>query len=453
MRLNDINFKIAVLILIAITPSCNKIVDINPPSTQITDANVFSSDASAISALQGLYVKLISSGSYDYLPTILPSMSADELINHTPNVSFDNYDNNSISITDAFDETLWKYSYNIIYQANALLEDIQQSSALSSPVRAQIQGEALFMRAFMYFELINFYGQCPLETSTNVLVNASAANSSEQSVYSQILIDLNRAANFLNDTYPTANRARVNRSAANALLARVYLYQGKWDSAVSFANMVINDPTYSLNLDLSTVFNRGSAETIWQYSTPNGYNDIGEQIIPNGMFPNFSFTQDFIKSIEPGDLRQINWMKQISTSDSSYYYPYKYKNNTSNTNSPEDLIVLRLAEQFLIRAEGYAQEGNFSQSREDLNAIRNRAGLSSLTYSTQDSLLNAIYHERRIELFTEWGHRWFDLKRTQTVSRIIGALKGVAWSDSDSLYPVPANEISANPKLTQNPGY
>jgi hypothetical protein len=123
-------------------------------------------------------------------------------------------------------------------------------------------------------------------------------------------------------------------------------------------------------------------------------------------------------------------------------------------------MVLRLGEQYLIRAEARAQQGKVTgagSAEEDLDAIRTRAGLSPTTASTQAQMLDAILQERRVELFAEWGHRWLDLKRTNTIDQVMSVVapsKGGVWESYKALYPIPFNELLLNPKLKpQNPGY
>jgi starch-binding outer membrane protein, SusD/RagB family len=108
----------------------------------------------------------------------------------------------------------------------------------------------------------------------------------------------------------------------------------------------------------------------------------------------------------------------------------------------------------LIRAEARMQLGNIAGAIEDVNIIRSRAGLTPLLTSlTPDEAASAIQQERRIELFAELGHRWLDLKRTNKVDLVIGTLKPSTWKPTAALWPVPLDQISANPSLTQNKGY
>ena len=116
-------------------------------------------------------------------------------------------------------------------------------------------------------------------------------------------------------------------------------------------------------------------------------------------------------------------------------------------------MCLRLAEIFLIRAEARAMQNNIDGAKEDINRLRTRAGLTNTTASSQSIVLNAIEQERRIELMTEFGHRWFDLKRTGRADMVLSLLKPASWSTTDQLYPLPLYELETNPALYQNPGY
>jgi len=158
-----------------------------------------------------------------------------------------------------------------------------------------------------------------------------------------------------------------------------------------------------------------------------------------------------------------NWINVNTVNGKSYYYPYKYKATSTplvnNVYAPptEYLMVMRLAEQYLIRAEARAQQNNIGAAQSDLNIIRKRAGLSITTANDKNSLLTAIWHERQIELFSEWGHRWFDLKRTGTADILMSVIcqrKGGVWNPEWKLYPIYFNELQVNPNLApNNPGY
>jgi len=180
-------------------------------------------------------------------------------------------------------------------------------------------------------------------------------------------------------------------------------------------------------------------------------------IAPSGTEP-AALRPAFLNNFETGDQRKVKWIDSATISAVKYYQPSKYKVKGGPTTTPvtEYLTVLRLAEVYLIRAEARAQLGNIAGSQSDLNAIRTRAGLGATPANTQATLLTAVARERQVELFTEWGHRWFDLKRTGTVDAVMTVvcpLKGGTWSTNWQLYPIPAVEIDKDHNLTQNPGY
>jgi hypothetical protein len=164
--------------------------------------------------------------------------------------------------------------------------------------------------------------------------------------------------------------------------------------------------------------------------------------------------------MEPADLRK-SWIRTVTVGGKQYNSPYKYKLNTG-TPREEYNMVLRLAEQYCIRAEARARLNQLTEAVSDLNTIRKRAGLPDLnTISTQAQVLAAVEQERRMELFAEWGHRWFDLKRwpartldgKKRIDEIMYALRPATWKTTAALWPIPDDERIQNHALTQNPGY
>jgi hypothetical protein len=173
-----------------------------------------------------------------------------------------------------------------------------------------------------------------------------------------------------------------------------------------------------------------------------------------------------VNSFEVGDLRAKpkNWIDTITVAGTKYYFPYKYKvNNSPGVTKPsgmtEYFMMLRLGEQYLIRAEARAQLGNIGGAQNDLTAIRARAGLGATTANDKASLLAAILDERRHELFTEWGHRWLDLKRTGNIDAVMSVVTPqksngvIQWQTFQALYPLPLGDLQKDINLTQNPGY
>ena len=158
-----------------------------------------------------------------------------------------------------------------------------------------------------------------------------------------------------------------------------------------------------------------------------------------------------VSAFEPGDSRRLRWLDSVTYLGTKYYYPAKYRNTAASVT--EYYTVLRLAEVFLVRAEARAQQNKLPEAVADINTVRVRAGLAPLlTTIGLPQVTAAIEAERRFELFAEWGHRWFDLKRWNRASAVLSPLKS-GWTEPDGLYPIPQDEIINNSFLTQNPGY
>ena len=456
-------------IIISITgiSGCTKFTQVPPPTTEITSSTVYSNNTSAAAVMSGVYSNMMSnangmtggSQSIGYYT----GLQADELKNFDPTNVF-----NALFYTNSLNsnsEIFWPEIYNEIHVSNAVIEGLSNSSGVSDEMRQQLTGEAKFMRAFLHFYAVNFYGDVPLVTTTEFLTNNSISRSPVVQVYQQIIQDLKDAQNSLPSDFVdasglvTTERTRPNKGAASALLARAYLYTAMWDSAETQATSVINSTNYGLDSNLNDVFLANSTEAIWQMQpvVPETNTWDAQSYVILGQ-AEVGLSQNLLSSFETGDRRLVNWVDSILL-DTIYYYPYKYKVYLPGQPLSEYLMVLRLAEQYLIRAEARAQLGDVSGAQTDLNMIRFRAGLTATSASDKQSLLTAILHERQVELFTEWGHRWLDLKRTASVDSVMGtpgnvcAQKGGVWNPDWALFPIALYDLKINQHLTQNPGY
>lgn len=446
-----------VLLSIPILVSCKKFIGVRSPEDRIETANIFKNDQSAISAITGLYNRMLISNLYlaNGGVTLYCGLSGDELYTTFSTNSLDVfYKNTLLPNTTALQGNLWVPAYKAIYQANAILEGIEKSNSLTDSVAKQLKGEALLIRALHYFYLVNLFGDVPLVLTTDYEVNSKMTRTDQQSIYRQLVSDLTEAENLLGSNYVTPGRSRANKYAALSLLSRVYLYLKDWNQAEAVAGEVINSSLYSLTNDVSNVFLNNSNETIWQLASDINNTAEGIAFIPfsSASRPNYAATAYLLNAFDTNDQRKIKWLKANVVSGQSFYYPYKYKSRVT-TPITEYYIVLRLAEQYLIRAEARAEQNNLNGALSDLNKIRTRAGLQSISLSDQPSLLSAIAKERRLELFSEWGHRWFDLKRTGRADTVLSSIKAPNWQSTDVLFPIPLTQIQTNPFLIQNPGY
>jgi hypothetical protein len=492
MKTMYINNRLCTIIAIAAAIcicSCKKFSEIKAPVTSVNESNVYATDATAISVLTGLYMKMSSSTNPGFFMgsqgiSLYGGLLADEftLSNgiSTTDPSYYYYTNSLYSDASGTQGTQFWSIYNLIFTCNAAIEGLSKSSSLTPSVKQQLLGEAKFMRAFFYFYLVNLYGDVPIVLNTNWKDNVGNARVSKEEVYSNIIQDLKDAKDLLSADYldgnllkysTTSERVRPTKWAASALLARAYLYSGNLTGSAAFytdaeaeASSIISNTALFDTVSLNNVFLKNSKEAIWQLQPINSqWNTEDARIFiisssPAGLNSSHPVYLDtlLVNKFDSTDKRKTNWMKSYTDASGTYYYPYKYKSATQNDPLTEYLMVLRLGEQYLIRAEARAQLNNISGAKADLNIIRARAGLTGTTANDQSSLLAAILNERELELFSEWGNRWFDLKRTGKVDQvmtIVTPLKGGSWSSYKQLLPIPFKDIQRDPNLIQTAGY
>lgn len=451
------------LVLIIGLGACNKLLEVQSPPEEINVDKAFNDSASALSAVSGIYNGMVLHGYFEWSGlAYFAARSADEVVYHVPP---DLFARDSLLYTNKDVQTMWEQAFGSLLMINTCLRGIQLSDRLSSSLHRQLLGEILFCRAFVNFYLVNIWGDAvPLITSPDVDINRAAPSAPRQQVYEQIITDLLKAQELLTITYPVSYyKGRPNVMAANALLARVYLYQGRYADAVTQATTVISSNMYTPLASPASVFVVGNKEAIWQLIPPTNTTGETEPVGDAKLYllAANSLTPQLLAAFEPGDLRRQEWVVDNSYSGATYTTANKYKRSNSSSWILEYYTVLRLAEQYLIRAEANTRLGNTQAAITDLNIIRARAGLFALPSTlTQQECMHAVEQERRVELFTEWGHRWFDLKRWPGIinsnntraDEVLGAIKP-DWQSTDQWYPVPRSELQLNTFLVQNPGY
>lgn len=472
-----LNYKY-MLCLVAIfsATSCKKYLEIPLPVNTIAGSGAYASDNSTGAVLNGIYSSLSGSGYFDGAAGIgyYSGLYTDELQNMStlptqPSTIF--YSN---AVQSANTSAFWTSFYKQIYTVNLAIEGISPTTNLN--FKNQWLGEAYFMRAWLHFYLVNLYGDVPLVTTSSYKTNQSLVRTPRADVYKQIIADLLQAKDLLTNEYHnvdgavTTDRGRPNKLAATALLARVYLYTGSWADAQKQADTVIASTTYQLPAPASA-FLASSKEPIW-WLTPvstyvkdyAAYNNAMPALLPAGKTVvsygvNVVMNTPLVNAFETGDARLSSWVRSSVSSTTpavTYYFPDKYKTNITGA---ENIVLLRLGEQYLIRAEARALQNNLTganSAKSDLDVIRSRAGLAGTTATTQADMLKAIIHERQTELFSEEGHRFFDLRRTNTLDAVMGTVapqKGTVWVSFMQWWPIPTADIFANPGLIQTPGY
>lgn len=501
------NFFIPVCILsiTLVLGSCKKLVEVDRPVNTITVDEVFSSRDQANSVVAGMYSALASNtGNIVFSNggiTRYAGLSSDEManlgdVNEAGAYQF--YTNQLVKENSEISTIMWAPMYKVIYSANTVINQLANtpSNQVDDSTKKVLTGEARFIRAFCYFYLTNLYGDVPLVLTTDFTQTSTMAKTPRATVYSQIEEDLITAKGLLRSDYTVSGgeRVRVNKYAATALLARVYLYEQKWADAEAQANEVIASSLYNLPTDLTTVFLKNSQESIFQLQinatvTPFNITWDGAKFIPDVQYtsldaankaalyldlttfnqlltllvPSYYLTNKYVSAFEGGDKRKQKWIDSCASpagspyNGATYFWPYKYRAHAGSAGAAitEYYMVFRLAEQYLIRAEARAQQGtNLTGAADDINKIRTRAGLTNTIAASKDDLIAAVAHERQTELFAEWGHRWFDLKRTGKAEEVLSAIPyKQPWSNNYLLYPIPALNVTNDPNLIQNDGY
>jgi starch-binding outer membrane protein, SusD/RagB family len=472
---------------------CKKLVEVDPPVTNYSSESVFNEVGTATGILNDLYSHLggesfSTNGLSAVNISIKAGLSGDELNIWSgadqEDMAF--YQNNLISnqVSGSRGHVFWTHGYSQIYKCNAAIEGLNAADNLTANVKLQLLGEAFFMRAFYHLYINALYGNAVRVATTDYKVNSTVSRSSQADLYQFVVADLQKAQELLSRKYlngklqpltvPT-ERVRPTYWAATALIARTYLYAGDYASAEREASRVINESglfALTPSADINMTFNSGNnREAIWQLQpvTSDGImpwnTEEGKTFVlsasPEGInFDHPVYLSDFLlNAFEPGDARRSNWVGTYSDGTGTFYFPYKYK--VGNTSDPvtEYSMVLRLAEQLLIRAEARARLGGLSGAVEDLNRIRQRSGLAALgNPASQAPLLSAILHERQVELFSEWAHRWIDLRRFNAIDSVMASVTpskapGASWQSFQQWYPLPFVDIERNSNLVQNQGY
>jgi hypothetical protein len=339
---------------------------------------------------------------------------------------------------------IWSSAYAGINRANSILAAIPKASAMDAALGAQYKAEAHFIRAVNYYALVMWFGGVPIVTdpSEGVGPESLVARATAAEVWTQIESDLQAALTGL----PATSKGRASQAAVSAMQARVYLEQGKYAQARDAATAVLSNAAFRLMTAYKDIWtSKHSAESIFELTfTANSANSIAFWYFPQALGGRWGYSPTSVLNTlyEPTDQRRA---ASIGLSGSSRY-GNKY---TRIANGDDNVVVLRLAEMYLIRAEANARlNAPAATVRADINAVRLRAGATPLgeTVASQAQLLDAVLLERRLELFQE-GHRFFDLRR-------LGKAQEVLTISADKLIlPIPLAEIDVNPNLVQNPGY
>jgi hypothetical protein len=495
---------ISLSLSIVLLAACNKKLDITPAGTP-TSGNFWQNENDALSGANAMYSEFDDENFYGrgYWWFINAS---DDMVTGRVKAEGDNIKNfNSSFIGGSYTEGQWKMRYIVIKRANDVIQHVP-SITMTESLKNRILGEAYFFSGLMYFELAYTYGDAragvPIVNRDSTVGDAPIPRAANVNVvYDYVASELQKAADHLPyfDTYATTEYGRPHKTAAWAFLSKMYLYKKDYAMAEKYADSVINSGKHALLpnfADVFTIANNWTSEYIWSvYSnsqSPNGWGSI----LPGVMLENKGWgeyngwgyympTKELYDSYENGDKRReatilkpgdaftyFGNAKTYSSTNSlsgyqfrKYMEPFSYANqahvspNGDHPTTDLNLPLIRYAEVILIKAEAKLMQGKNADV--EINMIRNRAGLTSVTNADMTELKK----QRRSELAGEWANRHEDLVRwgdaqaayAQPLHGYSGAVVWPARTFNPAIHnvwPVPRTEVtSSNGVVTQNAGW
>lgn len=508
---------IAIILFTFGISSCKKDFIALNPEDSYTDGVFYKTEQQFRSAVVAAYAPLRDVLINDYFTS---EMHSDNTVYQpipgnrgTAYVERENISDFTNTSTNAYVSATWQHSYTGISRCNIIIERLKTSD-LGDAVKANLDGQAKFLRALNYFKLVRLYGGVPLSIAeVKTAEDAFKPRSTEAEVYAQIVADAKDAINELSAPTKFPQTGEATKGSATMLLANVYAVQKKWAEAETQLNSLLT-MGYDLNANYADTFlpaNKNGKESIFeiQYlggtitgSTPNALSFhflprskdtrllTGIAIDNTGTGGWNTPSSDLIADFEANDKR-LDAAIGIAegTYDASSYFVYsavksivnytpaagkigvpyikKYLHSplAATTGSSDDFPIYRFSDALLLLAEALNEQGKSALALAPLNRVRKRAGLTDIVSTDQTELRTIILHERRVELAFE-NSRWTDLLRTGKAINVINAFgvkirQQLPFLSSDAyvidnhhlLFPIPQNEVGLNPKIIQNPGY
>ena len=434
--------------------SCNSFLEVKPTDALLADNAIY--DAKTARALvNSAYSNLKSySGNNALILALLPSDNIDFGGSQAQNIELDNH---AFTVTNSAIVAAYAANYTIINITNWAIAEIHkvQDPTFATGEQDKLVGEAHFIRALAYFNLVKGWGgvQLQLNPTTSLAALGDIPRSTEEDTYKQILADLDKAEALLpeDDTY---TRNKVQKSIVKALRAKVYLYTKQFDLAEQEANGVLNKSKYELVQPYSAFFQAPflSKESVFEMSaTPNDAGVSSTIWLPASGTPRGSYelipSAEIVSLLNDAAIGGNRYEAIAKRGTDNYVNLYTTLSPTINSS-----FVIRIADLYLIRAESRLRKSSpdLSGAIADLNIIRNRAEatLYPTTAVNSEDLLKAIWQERRLEFAFE-ADRWHDLVRTEQAEEVLGVDRNF-WK-----FPIPQVDILSDPSLngTNNSGY
>jgi len=441
--------NILFLLITLLSVSCKDFLEVEP-ELSISDEETITNGSSAETAIRGIYRSLAANDYYGTTFQAIGYLSGDNIEWTGSQAIAGQFVNHDVRADNGSIAAVWTAVYSTINRSNHVIQKVSTlplEPTFNQDKKNQLLGEAYFVRALAYFDLNRIWGGVPiyLEPTLSATGNRGKKRNTTQEVYAQVLADLTKAEELLPQT---TNRLRATKKTAWALLSRYYLYQRNWALAESFASKIIDDQSYNLIKPYSSFYENNAvttSESILElaYSATNTSSHRGNWQPPqNGGTRQWAPNTAFLALVNNPLIGGNRSAMVKSTSDGRWYGNIYYRSPAT-----DPAYIIRIAEIHLIRSEARANLENLPGALEDLNKVRDRAGLVGYASNNKGDVLLAIESERRIEFAFE-PHRWFDLVRTDRAATLFG------FSNKNRyVLPIPANEIKIDPALEQNPGY
>jgi len=449
------------------------------PKSDLSTQSYFRSATDAENALVGCYSEVMSSQTLWSLTIILDVTSDNNYAggDNPGNFKFDNFNRNPL-ISDI--NSCWSGLYGTINRCNNVIKyvpDISDSKLDLNNRREVILGEATFLRAFAYFNLVRIWGPVPLTITPTETVEPATINlprASVDEVYAQIIADLEYCANVLPKAdVPTQRGGRATQGAVYALLAQVYATKNPvdWNKVKQYCDEVIASDIYQLLPDYDQLFDgdhNNNSESIFeiQYEQPSVTTWVYQIWCPPSLtgdtWRKFNTPSvDLINAFRAeGDSIRLHssilweeigqyWVDPVYGTMVPFVNKWRHPGGWA---SDDHFYVIRLSETILLRSEARNELNDISGALDDLQLVRDRVDLPAKDLVTKEEVSEAILLERRLELAFEL-YRWYDLLRAGKAITTMQNLGYDAVDPRDLLNPIPQDERNRNPNLTQNPGY
>ncbi len=473
---HTLNLTLAAIAILIVGSSCKKTFTDLTPQGLVPVNTYYNTEIDIKTALNGAYSSLRPIYNEQYGFGEVPSDNTQSF--SESEVNYGEMDKLAWTSTSPRVQAAWSRFYTTISYTNILLGRIG-GVTMPQANKDSYTGQAKFLRALMYFNLVRMFGGVPLVLTeiTSEQQAYSYTRAPVADVYAQIEKDLSEASAVLPASYTGADVGKATTTAAKALLGKVYLYQNKYplaeaklaEVAATAGTLLPYDQIFGLGKDnnreiifavqyLGGGFGEGNSFASGFVPQTSGTTIIGVSGGSNNVG-----TPDLYKAFEPGDARLPVAIGVFTAGTFTYYYAKKFTYPTVSTGNEgdNDWPVLRYADVILLYAEALNENNKTDAALTQLNLVRTRSNLAAKMGLSQADARTAIRNERRVELCFE-AERWFDLIRWNIYVSVMQAYKATYTPPSGSignvvptlnLYPIPFREISLNPNLTQNPGY